>query len=367
MLRTIDLRTPISYGWGLFEELERHIPDGRCFLVLGGSSKRSEGWESKVRDSVRGELTVFRGVEPNPTSATVEKGAEALRRFGPDYVLAVGGGSVMDAAKFMGVIGTHGGTAMDYVTKLKVPPDAGRPLYAVPTTPGTSSEITPFAIVTVPERRNKLGLRHPSIYPKAALVDPALTVPLPKDQTASTGLDILSHAVESFWSAGANPLTQQMSLTSVRLVRKHLEGAFKDGSSREHREGMSLAGLFAGMSFSNTGTTICHAISYPITVDTGLPHGMACALSLGPTFDLLRERKVDGLSDLSEAFGSTLSTFREDLSSFMKAIEAPTTLSQVGFKGGVKRILATDMENFKVNFTKRMDDADVERIVGSME
>jgi len=366
MALDLDLRTPIAYGWNVFEELNLHVPEGKAMLVLGRGSARALDLESRVRKVLRREIDVFQGVEPNPSVRTVMEGSETIRVSDPKFILAVGGGSVIDAAKFMAVLARHGGEVMDYITGRLTPPDAGYPVYAVPTTPGTSSEITPFSIVTVPEERNKLGLRHPSIYPAKAIVDPELTVSLPRDQTASTGFDILSHAMESYWSRNANPLSRQLCLNSVRLIRKHLKNAYEDGASRPDREGVSLASIFAGLSFSNTGTTICHAISYPITVDTGLPHGMACALSLGPTFELLVEKGADGMEELAECFGSSQDSFREDLIEMMRSMNVPTDLDAIGFKGGAERIMSTNISGFQRNFTLDINSDDVRRIIEDM-
>ncbi|MBN1389254.1 MAG: phosphonoacetaldehyde reductase [Candidatus Thermoplasmatota archaeon] len=367
MTGDLNFGTNISYGWGIFEQLERMVPEGDTVLVLGRGSARALRLEERIRERITGNVDVFAGVEPNPRSSTVEEGSRFIKDRRPDIIIAAGGGSVMDAAKFMAVMARHGGAVLDYIEGTMVPPDSGYPVYAVPTTPGTSSEITPFSVVTVPERNNKLGLRHPAIYPKKAIIDPALTVGLPKVQTAATGLDILSHAVESYWSKNSTPLTRQFSLNSVRLLKRHLEKAYGEGGDREAREGVSLASIFAGLAFSNTGTTICHAISYPITFDTGLPHGMACALTLGPMFELLVEKEVQDMEELAEGFGSTISTFREDLVSFMKGLNVPTTLSGIGFTGGEQRIMAAGMGNFIRNFTVEVSENDVMRIVRDID
>lgn len=363
-----DLRfgTDISYGWGILDRLGDMLPEGDAVLVLGRASAEVLDLENRVREHVHGRVEVFSGIEPNPLSSTVEKGAEFIKRTHPDLVIAAGGGSVMDAAKFMSVLARHGGTVLDYIDGSRAPPDSGFPVYAIPTTPGTSSEITPFSVVTVTERRNKLGLRHPSIYPKKAIIDPSLTVLLPKDQTAATGLDILSHALESYWSKNATPLTREFSIGSVRLLRRHLKDAYERGTDREAREGISLASIFAGLAFSNTGTTICHAISYPITFDTGLPHGMACALTLGPTFDLLVERNVDGMEELAESFGSTTDSFKEDLSSLMTGLNVPTSLSEIGFRREAKNVIESCLGNFLHNFTVEISGDDVLRIIGGI-
>ncbi len=355
--------TNISYGIGTFDKLKDIIPEGDIVLVLGRGSARSQNLKSRIRDQLGEKIEVFSGVEPNPLDTTITKGSVFIKEHNPDLIIAAGGGSVMDAAKFMAVMAKHGGTVMDYVTGEKTPHDSGYPVYAIPTTPGTSSEITPFSVVTIPELNNKLGLRHPAIYPKKAIIDPSLTLSLPQLQTAATGFDILSHAVESFWARNATHLTREFSLNSIRLVRKHLKGAYDNGNSIKDREGLSLASIFAGLAFATTGTTICHSISYPITYDTDLPHGMACALSIGPTFDLLMEKNVEDIQKISEAFDSTPSSFTKDLKEFMRSVEAPTTLEEAGFKGGSERIMGTDMRGFQANFTIRLRNDEVKKII----
>jgi alcohol dehydrogenase len=285
--------------------------------------------------------------------------------FDPDIVIAIGGGSVMDAAKFMSVIARHGGTVMDYI-RGRAPPDGGYPLYAIPTTPGTSSEITPYSIVTLDELNNKVGLRHPSIYPKGAVIDPKLTISLPEEQTAATGLDILSHAVESYWASRSDPLTREMSIKSVRLVKEHLLDAYRDGSARKHREGVSLASVFAGLAFSNTGTTVCHSISYPVTYDTGLPHGIAVAITIGPAFDLLQSVGVEGLDRLAKAFGSDVSSFSHDLKKLLSDLNVPKTFQEAGFRGGLDRIMSTDLTPLMKNMPASLSEEEIESILESV-
>ncbi len=363
MSSVLNFGTSIVFGWETFSRLDEYLPKGRTILVLGRGSARDLNLKKRIESILHRELEVFTGVEPNPSSETVERGGRLMAEFEPEQVLAVGGGSVIDAAKFMAVLGKHGGDAADYTIGGKKPPDGGYPLFAVPTTPGTSSEITPFSVITLKEIGNKVGFRDPALYPKMAIIDPELTVTLPMDQTIATGFDILSHAIESFWSRNSDPITRQMSLRSVSLVKEHLQGVVNDGSSRTHREGISLASVFAGLAFSNTGTTICHSISYPITYDTDLPHGLAVAFTLGPTFDRIREKGFKGLEPLAKAFGTDEEGFKDELMDLMRAVGAPTSISDIGFKGGVERIMATDMSSLMKNMPVDLDDDDLRNII----
>lgn len=366
MFPTFHPGPPIVYGIGSFGSISSWLPEGDVFLVLGGRSDRRRAIEDLVKEETEQEVTVFYDVEPNPSSETVERGAEALKDSRSDIILSVGGGSVIDAAKFMAVIAHQGGTVIDFLTGKKIPSGLGLPLIAVPTTPGTSSEITPFSVVTVKELNNKVGLRHPSMYPTKAVIDPGLTRTLPPEQTVTTGLDILSHSMESYWAAKATPLTREMSLAGIRYVKENLIGAYKEGDNIDHREGLTLASIFAGRSFSNTGTTICHALSYPITMDTGLHHGSACALSLGPTYDLLRKKGVNGLNELAVAFGSHPDELSKDLKDWLGEMGAPTELGRIQDKDWTTRIMNTEFSNFQSNFTVDIDDDDVIGLIRSM-
>jgi alcohol dehydrogenase class IV len=357
-----NFRTPISFGWGILDGINELIPEGRIFTVLGKGSARDLGLIDRLETSIGREIVIYSGVEPNPSSETVEQGSVRMAESDPDAVLAVGGGSVMDAAKFMALIAFNGGSVMDYLNG-EVPNQEGYPVYSVPTTPGTSSEITPFSVVSVKSLGNKIGLRHPLLYPKGAIIDPELTLTLSREQTAATGLDILSHAVESFWSVKSNPLTREMSLKAVSLIGENLENAYEDGSIRETREAISLASVFAGLAFSNTGTTLCHSISYPITFDTGLPHGMAVALTLGPVFELLVEKDMDGLDRLAGSLGTDPASFTERMLDLLSSLGAPTNLKEAGFSGGVERIMSTDLSPLMKNMPVDITPGEVEEII----
>ncbi len=358
--------TPMVFGTGCLDGVGDHLPEGDCFLVMGSSGPRQKALMERIGGSVRGKLVPFTDVEPNPRTSTVARGAQALRGSECSFVMAVGGGSVIDAAKVMSIVATQGGTVMEYLKGARSPSGLGITFIAVPTTPGTSSEITPFAVVTSDEDRNKLGLRHPSMYPSLAVIDPSLTLTLPPDQTASSGFDILSHAFESYWSAKATPLTRDHALMAVRHLVRHLEKAFFEGSSIEAREGVSLASVHAGLSFSNTGTTICHAISYPVTYDTGLSHGKACALSLPATYRLVAERRRDIAGPLAEAFGCAYDELPERLAALMRRLGAPADLPSAGFEGGMDRIMGTEMGMFISNMPFPLSASDIRRVLLSI-
>lgn len=358
--------TQIVFGWGSFQEIGSLIPGGRSFVVMGSSSPRQEALLEGLRSGLRGDIEVFKGVEPNPFTDTVDRGAKEMARFAPDQVIAIGGGSVMDAAKAMALVAHSGGSVEEYLRGARPIDGMGVPLYTVPTTPGTSSEITPFSVITTREGRTKLGLRAPSLYPTRAIIDPSMTVSLPPDQTASTGFDILSHAFESYWSRKSTPVTKRFSLEAVRLVRENLTGAVRDGSVRTFREGMSLASVFAGMAFSNTGTTICHALSYPVTYDTGLPHGFACALSLPGTCELIARRDPEVINALSQAFGCSIGSLPDEIRSMIRGFGMDPWLQKGSVDGGMERVMGPEVAPFRDNLSIALSEEDVRWLYSSM-
>ncbi|MDG6224964.1 MAG: iron-containing alcohol dehydrogenase [Candidatus Thermoplasmatota archaeon] len=366
MFPIMDIRTRIVFGWGSFQEIGGLIPIGRSFVVMGSPSPRQEALLERLSSDIGGDIEVFKGVEPNPLTDTVDRGADEMARYHPDQVIAVGGGSVMDAAKAMALVAHSGGSVLDHLRGTRPIEGMGLPLYTIPTTPGTSSEITPFSVITTREDRTKLGLRDPSLYPTRAIIDPSLTVSLPPDQTAATGFDILSHAFESYWARRSTPVTKRFSLEAVSLVRENLKGAFMDGSVRIYREGLSLASVFAGMAFSNTGTTICHALSYPVTYDTGLPHGFACALSLPGACELMAERDPEVIRSLSHAFGCSMGSLPDEIRSMIRSFGIDPRLRHGSVDGGMERVMGPEVAPFRDNLCVSLSEEDVRGLYSSM-
>jgi alcohol dehydrogenase class IV len=207
----------------------------------------------------------FDGVVPNPTTNCITAGAEMAKGFRADVVLGVGGGSSMDTAKAIAVEATHPGTAWDYRWFSDTQPtDRTLPVVAVTTTSGTGSEVTQVAVLTNPEERDKSAIYNSIIYPKVAIVDPELTVTVPRHVTASTGFDVFCHAFESYLHVNASPYTDTLALEAIRLVAKHLPTVVEDGSDIEGREALAWANTLAGLCIANAGVTLPHGIGMTI-------------------------------------------------------------------------------------------------------
>lgn len=221
---------------------------------------------------------LFAEVEPDPTIELVERGLHRLQRRKIQALLAIGGGSSIDAAKAISILAVNGGRISSYEGANKVE-RPGLPLIAVPTTAGSGSEVTAFAVITDRQRDYKMTVSGVHVSPLAALVDPELTVTMPARLTAYTGMDALTHAIESFVSKYANPMTETWSLEAIRLIGRYLKAA-SAMNSIEARSGMLAASTLAGASFSNTRLGNAHAMAHPVGARFRVPHGLANAILL---------------------------------------------------------------------------------------
>jgi alcohol dehydrogenase len=286
-------------------------------------------------------ISVFDGVQPNPTVANVEAGLAVLQEVGADCIISLGGGSPHDCAKVIAVLATNGGAVMDYrgVNKVKKPPLA---LIAVNTTAGTASEITRFAVITDETRHLKMNIVDRQLAPMLSVNDPELMRGMPPSLTAATGMDALTHAVEAYVSTVATPVTDACALHAIKLIRQFLPRAVANGKEDiEARENMSSAQFLAGMAFNNAFLGYVHAMAHQLGGQYNLPHGVcnalllphveavnasACAPRMG---DVARALGVDtaGLSAAAAAQSAVKAMF--DLA---RTVGIPARLSDLGVK-----------------------------------
>ena len=224
---------------------------------------------------------VFTDVNPNPTVANVDALAELLRAEKVDMVIAVGGGSVMDCSKAACCLAkTDESSVRAFHTGGATFGPERIPLIVVPTTAGTGSEVTPFAVLDDEELGRKGPIAADTFYPELAVIDPELTVSLPKAITAATGLDALSHAMEGYWSKNHQPLCDMMAMQAAKLIFENLPAVYANPADEAARSAMSYAALLAGMAFQLPKNAMVHACSFPLSNRFHLPHGTACAFAL---------------------------------------------------------------------------------------
>ncbi|WP_407154649.1 iron-containing alcohol dehydrogenase [Bradyrhizobium sp. STM 3557] len=253
------------------------------------------------------EVTVFGEVKPEPDVPNLEKALAVAHAAQPDLVLGFGGGSAMDLAKLVAVLCTGDQTLADVVGPDKV---AGRSvaLVQVPTTSGTGSEGGIRALVTDPVTRSKLAVQSRFMLADLAVVDPDLTMSVPPQVTAATGVDALAHCVEAFTSRKAHPAIDLYAIEGIRLVGRHLARAVKDGSDREARAGLALASLYGGFCLGPVNTTAGHAVAYPLGTRHNIPHGLACAVIFPHTLAFNMPAVQDKTGAVLQALGASAMT-----------------------------------------------------------
>ncbi len=259
--------TRIVFGPGtLGQAAELVRPHGRHALVVTGRRPdRAAGLVQTLSDA--GLRTEVLSVDGEPTLADVKRGAAAARQRGCDCVIGFGGGSALDAAKAIAALTTNPGDLLDYLEVIgKGQPleQAPLPFIAIPTTAGTGSEVTRNAVLGSPEHRVKVSLRSPRMLAKVAIVDPELTLGLPAELTASTGMDALTQCIEAYVSCKANPLTDVFCGDGIRRAARSLRTVFRDGHDLAARADMALASLFSGIALANAGLGAVHGFAGPM-------------------------------------------------------------------------------------------------------
>jgi alcohol dehydrogenase class IV len=231
-------------------------------------------------------VAIHDAITPDPTFPVLEAGHAAVRAHGSDALLAVGGGSVIDAAKVIGAMAVTGKSPRNLIGMLKVTKPM-LPLFAIPTTAGTGSEVTVAAVVTDPVKHEKSAVIDPKLVPSAAALDPLLMRGMPKHITAATGMDALTHAIEAYLNRWPHPETTFHSRGAVRMIFKYLPRACADGNDMEAREAMALASFYAGLAFTKAYVGYVHAFSHKIGVMYGVPHGLGNAITLPYVLEFL--------------------------------------------------------------------------------
>jgi len=248
------------------------------------------------------EFFIYDGIKPDPTVDQIEAGLEMLRHCDCEAILAVGGGSPIDAAKVIAARATNDKPIRKMEGLFRVF-RATLPLYAVPTTAGTGSEVTVAAVVSDPERQSKFAIIDPKLVPAMAALDAKLMTGLPPAITATTGMDALTHAVEAYISVNALPDTDRYALAATRLIMTNLPVVMEDGQNLEARQRMSMASFYAALAFTRAGVGYVHAISHNFGAYYHTPHGLANAVVMPYVLEFSKPACTARLAHLAEASG----------------------------------------------------------------
>jgi alcohol dehydrogenase class IV len=277
------------------------------------------------------QANVFFGVQSDPTDANVRAGLQAYRDSGADAVVALGGGSTIDAAKAIAMLTANPEPMRQYMGYHKVP-NAGAPLIAIPTTAGTGSEATRVAVITDTAQNEKMMLLSTHLMPAVALVDYELSLSMPKPLTAHVGVDTLTHGIEAYVSKKANGMTDPIALSCIALVAGSLLTAWREPDNRASREAMALAACQGGMAFSNSSVALVHGMSRPLGAMYHVPHGLSNAVLLpavtkfslpGATTRYATVARIMGLAGGSEDDATAAHKLADGLELLNESFEIP--------------------------------------------
>lgn len=277
----------------------------RKALVVTDPGVIAAGWTAQVLDSIASEgisYALFSGVTSNPKDHEVTEGARIYKNEGCSAIVAVGGGSPMDCAKGIGIVSSNGSNVISFEGVDNVPLP-GPPLICVPTTAGTSADVSQFAIITDTVRKIKIAIVSKSVIPDAALIDPETTVSMSEELTASTGLDALTHAVEAYVSNAHSPITDLHALEAVRLVSANLVRAIRNPADGEARTNMMMGSLHAGLAFSNASLGAVHSMAHSLGGMMDFPHGEANAVLLPYVIEYNFPAAAERYRRIDEAMG----------------------------------------------------------------
>jgi 1,3-propanediol dehydrogenase/alcohol dehydrogenase len=345
----------IIFGEGCLQELGTFLPNfgKHALLVTGSTVTKGLAAVEEVKDALKKEeisCTHFAEVESDPSIETVEAGGRLAREAGCDFVIGLGGGSPMDAAKAIAAWLTNPGPISDWEGVGNVR-NRSRPIICIPTTSGTGSEATSVAVITDRGKKKKMSILSQNIYPTLSVVDPQLTVSMPPSLTASTGMDALTHAVESYVSRRAWAPTQGLSFKAVQLITAYLERACIDGEDLEARRNLSLASMIAGMAFTNAGLGLTHAMAHVLGSHFQVQHGVANALLLPWVMKFNLEARPDLFRELAIAMGEEVSGIPakvagerciEAVRELVHRLPLPKSLEEVGIHSHSLEMLAAE-------------------------
>ena len=333
----------ICFGVGAFDSVAKLI-EGRPYCLATYDQPYFVRLGTELADKAGKPEAVINNITPNPDFLTLADSCQMFAQAvtGDTVIIALGGGSVIDTAKVLASSDQGFAPVRRFLeTGEGEERLAAYPIIAVPTTAGTGSEVTHWATVWDREAQKKYSLARYALYPRHAVIDPALTLAMPKDLTINTALDALSHALESLWNRNSNPVSANHAVFAATEMIAALPLLVDDLKNVALRARVASACLFAGLAFSNTKTALAHSVSYPITLKYSIPHGLACSFSLPMVLASVIGENTECDRNLRRIFGDDLDSAATELENFLNRLGVATKASSYGVQSDEWKELVT--------------------------
>lgn len=353
-MNRFTLPRDLYFGKGSLELL-KSIKGKKASIVIGGSSIKRFGYLQKLEDYLAEagiETQLIEGVECDPSVETVMNGAKMMQEFQPDWIISIGGGSPIDAAKAMWIFYEHPDAEFKEIAKPFNIPELRKKarFIAIPTTSGTATEVTAFSVITDYSEGIKYPLADFEITPDIAILEPEIAYNMPEQLTAHTGIDALTHATEAYVASNASAFSDPLALKSIKMIFDNLKKSYEGDENA--RDEMHIAQCMAGMAFSNALLGICHSMAHKSGAIFHIPHGCANAIYLPYVVEYNRKTVESRYADIARYIGLKGETDEELVDAYVAAIrnlsaelEIPATLAEYGvkeddFKANLERISA---------------------------
>ena len=318
------------------------------------------------------EVTLLDELPTEPTCDQAQKTVEDFRKTGADLIIAIGGGSVMDAAKLASVTATDRYTVKDLLRNPLLAEKSVKTLM-IPTTAGTGAEATPNSVVAVPEEENKVGIVNPLMIPDSVILDGNMIKKLPKKIAAATGIDALAHALECYTSKKANPFSNLFAMEALKLIFENLIPACENENAMEAKNKMLLAAFYGGVAITASGTTAVHALAYPLGGKYHIPHGVSNAMMLLPVMRFNEKECIQEFGKIHDSMGEDTRRTPEEkgkwllrkLEYFIKELEIPSDLKEFGVgREDLTELVAAgmDVQRLLVNNKRMVTEEDARRL-----
>jgi alcohol dehydrogenase class IV len=331
--------TKIFFGSGGFQQAAELVTSlgKRVLLVTGRKAMKTLGYTGRLQTDLQGlgaVTSVYDNISASPLSREINEGVERFREWKPQVIAALGGGSVIDAAKAIDLGLTTGEKIEPYLLGERSISTVGIPLVAIPTTAGTGSEVNPISLLTDQALEIKKSMRHEGLFPAIAIVDPALTLSLNREITLDTGFDVFTHAVETYVSrAVKNPLVDMYSQEAIRMVKEYLPRVLENGQDLEARSRMSYASMIMGINLANSSACLPHRLQYGVGIKTGTSHGAGLRALYRSWLDKAYEYAAEKFNRVGQILSGrrceNKSDFMSAYDSFIDSIGAHLTLADL--------------------------------------